>query len=93
MRIAASLTIALAALATAVIIGLPESRAATYGNAPWCAVTNSGSGDMEWDCDYQSAAQCAPAVVAGNRGFCNLNPAGPQYAPAPRLSHRKHHHS
>jgi hypothetical protein len=93
MRAAASLAIALAALGTAMVFHLPESHAATYGNAPWCAVTNSGGGDMEWDCEYQSAAQCAPEVIAGNRGFCNLNPAGPQYAPAPPVSHRKRHHS
>jgi uncharacterized protein DUF3551 len=92
MRTKASLTIALAALATANVVSLSDSRAATYGNAPWCAVTNNGAGDMEWDCEYQSIAQCAPQVVAGNRGFCNLNPAGPQYAPAP-VSHRKHRHS
>ena len=41
--------------------------------APWCAVTNTGP-DMHWDCRYQSAEQCAPAVIAGNRGFCNHNP-------------------
>ena len=41
--------------------------------APWCAVTNTGL-DMHWDCQYQSAEQCAPAVIAGNRGFCNHNP-------------------
>ena len=41
--------------------------------APWCAVTNTGL-DMNWDCRYQSAEQCAPAVVAGNRGFCNHSP-------------------
>lgn len=92
MRTAASLTFALAVLAAAMVFNFPESYAATYGNAPWCAVTNSGAGDMEWDCEYQSVAQCAPAVVAGNRGFCNLNPAGPQYAPGSRVSHRKHHH-
>ena len=34
--------------------------------APWCAVTNTGL-DMHWDCRYQSAEQCAPAVIAGNR--------------------------
>jgi hypothetical protein len=41
--------------------------------APWCAATNTGP-DMHWDCRYQSAEQCAPAVIAGNRGFCNNNP-------------------
>jgi hypothetical protein len=90
MKTAASLTITVAALATALVCHATESRAGTYGNAPWCAVTNGGDGDVEWDCEYQTAAQCAPAVIAGNRGFCNLNPAGPQYAPAPLARHRKY---
>jgi hypothetical protein len=39
--------------------------------APWCAVTKDGD---HWDCRYQSAAECQPNVVAGNRGWCNQNP-------------------
>lgn len=39
--------------------------------APWCAVTKEGD---HWDCRYQSAAECQPNVVAGNRGWCNQNP-------------------
>lgn len=50
------------------------SRAGTYGDAPWCAVRSLGTGDMEWDCEYASAAECAPTVTAGNKGFCNVNP-------------------
>jgi hypothetical protein len=49
------------------------SRSTKADEAPWCAVTNTGP-DMHWDCRYQSAEQCAPAVIAGNRGFCNHNP-------------------
>jgi hypothetical protein len=51
-----------------------SAHAGTYGNAPWCAVTNGGVGDMQWDCEFASAEACQPHVIAGNRGFCNLNP-------------------
>jgi hypothetical protein len=46
---------------------------AKAAEAPWCAVTNTGL-DMRWDCRFQSAEECAPHVLAGNRGFCNQNP-------------------
>jgi len=92
MRTAASLTIAVAALVAALIFRVTGSFASAYGSAPWCAVTNNGAGDMEWDCEFQTIEQCAPAVIAGNRGFCNLNPAGPQYVPAPLARRRKYHH-
>ena len=57
--------------------------AAGYGNAPWCAVVEIGDGEVEWDCQYQTIEQCAPNVVAGNRGFCNLNPYNVPSAAAP----------
>ena len=41
--------------------------------APWCAVINTGL-DVHWNCQYRSVEQCYPAVIAGNRGFCNPNP-------------------
>jgi hypothetical protein len=44
------------------------------GEAPWCAVMALGAGDVEWDCQYASVAACAPNVIAGNRGFCAINP-------------------
>jgi hypothetical protein len=37
---------------------------------PWCAVVSEGY----WDCQYRSIEECRPNVLAGNRGFCNLNP-------------------
>ena len=40
---------------------------------PWCAVANI-AGNAQWDCHYRSVEECAPDVVAGNRGTCNLNP-------------------
>jgi hypothetical protein len=66
--------IALLAAVTAAILCLNAQPSRAYGNAPWCAVRNIGFGDVEWDCEYASAAECAPTVVAGNRGFCNENP-------------------
>jgi hypothetical protein len=74
------------------LFGTP-GHAGTIGNGPWCAVQNVGTGDVIWDCEFQSVEQCQPAVIAGNRGFCNLNPAWPQYRPAPPpVRHRKYHH-
>ena len=40
---------------------------------PWCAVANI-AGNVQWDCHYRSVEECAPDVVAGNRGVCNPNP-------------------
>ena len=42
--------------------------------APWCAVTSGGEGDMHWDCQYRSIEECRPNVLAGNRGWGNPNP-------------------
>jgi len=70
-------------IATAVGLLLLEGspgRTAYLGEAPWCAVMEVGAADVEWDCEYASVAACAPNVVAGNRGFCALNP---YYSPAP----------
>jgi hypothetical protein len=53
---------------------LPNVASAQYGPAPWCAVVSVGNGDVYWDCEYATAAECAPNVIAGNRGFCNRNP-------------------
>ncbi|HZQ14457.1 MAG TPA: DUF3551 domain-containing protein [Pseudolabrys sp.] len=63
--------LAAAVLATATMTLAAPAQAA---NAPWCAVINQGR-DAYWDCQYQSFAQCQPTVLAGNRGFCNENPA------------------
>ena len=46
---------------------------------PWCAVVTIGSGTVTWDCHYRSFEECAPNVIAGNRGFCNRNPRWPGY--------------
>jgi hypothetical protein len=57
--------------------------------APWCAVVNIGQGNVQWDCSYASVEACRPNVIAGNRGFCNPNPA---YRGAAVVEHRRHLH-
>lgn len=56
---------------------------------PWCAFINVGTGNVYEDCQYYSLAACVPTVLAGNRGFCNVNPrwvGPPPRAPAgPRV--------
>jgi hypothetical protein len=74
-RILLVITTAAAVLA----FGVSAGDAGYVGNAPWCAVVNIGAGAIEWDCEYPSVQACAPNVVAGNRGFCGLNP---YYSPA-----------
>jgi hypothetical protein len=41
---------------------------------PWCANINIGTGNVYEDCQYWSFEACQPSVLAGNRGFCNVNP-------------------
>jgi hypothetical protein len=60
--------------AAAISFGVSAGRASTYGNAPWCAVVDQGAGNVMWECEYQSVAECQPNVLAGNRGFCQRNP-------------------
>jgi hypothetical protein len=67
----AKMTIGVAALVLATWLGTTSGRAS--GNAPWCAVITL-SGDVYWDCQYYSVEECSPNVIAGNRGFCALNP-------------------
>ena len=64
---------AVAAVATfgSLAFGLQPAKAK---EAPWCAVTSGGEGDMHWDCQYRSIEECRPNVLAGNRGWCNPNP-------------------
>jgi hypothetical protein len=66
----------IAVLTAALLLWPPPARAQYYGDAPWCAVTAETDGEMTWHCYYRSAAECQPEVIAGNRGFCNLNPYG-----------------
>ena len=73
-RTLAKLTFSIVALAAATGVGSSSSRA--YGDAPWCAVIGLGKGDVYWDCQYPTFEACYHLgnILAGNRGFCNLNP-------------------
>jgi hypothetical protein len=73
----------LAAAGLAFSIGAAD--AGSFGNAPRRAVQNLGAGDV--DCEFRSAAECAPHVIAGNRGFCNINPS---FVPPPYAAPIKH---
>ncbi len=78
---------AAALLAGAVVLPAP---AQAY-EAPWCAVHSFGRNGAYWDCQYRTFAQCVPAVIAGNRGFCNPNPAYVEPPPAKKakIRHRR----
>ncbi len=88
----------LAGAATVAMLCFNVTAGHAYGNAPWCAVMDVGTGVMVWDCQYYTIEQCVPMVIAGNRGFCNHNPSwsGPvMIAPsrtAPRKHRKRHHH-
>jgi hypothetical protein len=83
----------LPAAAAGLSFAISPGHAAYLGNAPWCAVVNISAGDVEWDCEYGSIEACRPNVIAGNRGFCQINP---YYSPAPpygaRYVKRAHRH-
>ena len=73
---ASVLASAVAGLAIASIVQVRPGHAQYYGDSPWCAVLQIGTGSVVWHCYYRTAAECAPQVIAGNRGTCNLNPYG-----------------
>jgi len=75
-KTASVLTTVLAALAIASVAQVRSGHAQYYGDAPWCAVLQVGTGSVVWHCYYRTAAECAPNVIADNRGTCNLNPYG-----------------
>ena len=91
--VCAAVGAALGAAASAAVLSISAASPAQagYGDAPWCAVINAGDSEMYWDCQYQTFAACQPHVVAGNRGFCNLNPTYRPAAagPAHRSSRRR----
>jgi hypothetical protein len=88
MRTISALT---AAALLAAAMGVPAAHAGSFGNAPWCAVQNLGAGDVVWDCEFRTVEECAPQVIAGNRGFCNINPSFVPPASATPTRHRKRH--
>src|ERR1700685_3909559 len=67
------LTIALAAVAAALCLQISSSQAQYYGDAPWCAVLEVGTGAVRWHCYYRTVEECVPNVLGGNRGSCNLH--------------------
>jgi len=81
---------AIAGAAAVLLLEIPSSQAG-YGDAPWCAVINIGTGEVYWDCQYQTFEACAPNVVAGNRGFCNVNPRYTPAAAAPAKHYVRRH--
>lgn len=84
MQITLRRSIVVAAFAVAALYFTGPSRAGTYGDDKWCAVTNEGAAAMNWDCEYDSVADCEPAVTQGSRGFCAVNPYYQPPPPAPQ---------
>jgi hypothetical protein len=66
----------LATIATGFALGsiLGPHAAHASGDAPWCAITQVGDGDGQWDCQYETVDECVPHVLAGNRGNCSYSP-------------------
>lgn len=85
MRFLPVLFIALGTL----VVSASSSHAIT-GNAPWCAVMSVGDDSVVWDCQYQTVEACIPNVIAGNRGFCNHNPAWQEQPPRRKRKKRAH---
>jgi hypothetical protein len=84
-----------AGIATAAF-ALEQAPARAY-EAPWCAVVETGVGSVYWDCQYRSVEECAPHVIAGNRGHCIPNPYYPgnpfaQSPAAPRKHNARRRH-
>ncbi len=62
--------------------------AATYRQAPWCAVYRGALDDTRWDCIYPTLESCVPFILGGTRGFCNPNPR--YQGPEPQRHRRRH---
>ena len=81
----------LAGAALASATALHSSAARAFGDAPWCAVIEIGAGEIYWNCQYRTIEDCVPDVIAGNRGFCNINPGFVPPVWATPTRHRKRH--
>ncbi len=88
-----------AATAAMICLNVSPSHAQYFGDAPWCAVVAIGTGGVHWDCEYNTVEACVPNVLAGNRGFCGMNPyytgarqGAPPLAHHPRYQSHKHSH-
>jgi hypothetical protein len=62
------------ATAMAILAMSFDLRPAAAQEGPWCAFITLGEDAAYEDCRYRSLEECQPNVLAGNRGFCNLNP-------------------
>jgi len=62
---------------------LAPSPAAAYGEAPWCAFYDIGSGSSVERCEFRDFESCRQEIAGGNRGFCNPNPRGSGQASQP----------
>jgi|SRR5580700_7302074 hypothetical protein len=94
-KVLGRLTTAIAAVAAAMCLQVSTSQAQYYGDAPWCAVLQIGTGSVTWHCYYRTVEECVPNVLAGNRGSCNLNPyftaaRGPGTMARPARHKRQH---
>jgi hypothetical protein len=56
-------------VAAALCLDARTSHAGMYGNSRWCAVTNQGSGALDWDCEYATLEDCTPAVLRAIAAF------------------------
>jgi hypothetical protein len=65
-------------------------RFAQANEGPWCASITVGTGAVYDDCQYYSLEACRPHILAGNRGFCNLNPRWVGSTVKPHVRHRQH---
>jgi Protein of unknown function (DUF3551) len=84
--------ILMAAAAIIAVMSFGGRQAQAYGGHPWCAVYNAGWFGEHWECEYDSIEACRPHILAGNRGFCNVNPyyKGPVTRAAPRHHRRRY---
>jgi hypothetical protein len=74
MKLTMRMTFLGAAAGAALCLSASSSQAQYSGEARWCAVVAVGTGGVHWDCYYNTVEACTPNVLAGNRGFCGLNP-------------------
>jgi hypothetical protein len=93
MAVAKTPKLIFAAASVAAVMSLngPAAHAAAaWRENPWCAVIDYGDGGVTWECNYRTFEECYPNVLAGNKGSCNLNPAGPGPQAAAPVAHRNH---
>ena len=69
MRMVSALAIFIATMS----FGAP-AQAQYQGKGRWCATVYFGVDGSQSDCSFNTIDQCSPHVIAGNKGFCELNP-------------------